>query len=273
MKHNPFLVYLFAALWCWAPFVQLRAIPLHVFVGGATSASGDYSVNTAVFDGTNDYTRRNATFTSGAADGKVVTFAFWIKMHASSTNGSVYRIFETATGGSSSRVWINRSANNTIGLRAANSSGTTILSIDTATTFTAGGAWTHVYFCADLANTSLRKIYINGVSETITVNTYTDATIDWVVTGQQTNIGSTVGAANKLYGSLAEFWGDDVYLDDPTKFYSGGNPVNVGSDGSTPNGSQPLFYFSSTGSGNSWGNNGTAGSFTVTGTLDTDTSP
>lgn len=261
-------------MWCLAPQIQLKAIPKYFFVG-IGSEENNYLVNTATFNGSSNYIRRNASFSNGAIDGKVLTFAFWIKMNAASSDSTLYRIFDTATGGAASRVNIDRNTDGTLRIRAYNSSSLEILRIASTDTFLAADGWKHFYVSVDLTNTSNRKIYVNGVSDTITVTTYdnTQGNIDLVATGQQTNIGSTVSGNNKLYGSLAEFWGDDVYLDDPTKFYNAGEPVNLGTDGSSPNGIQPLFYFSSNGSGDSWVNNGTAGTFVITGSLGTDTSP
>jgi hypothetical protein len=124
------------------------------------------------------------------------------------------------------------------------------------------------------------KIYFNGVEQDLMGgadylwSSGTTMDLNVAVTPRNTIAGSGGSTPGSLfYGSLAELVFNDTYLDNPAAFYASGSPVDVGSDGSTPFGSQPVLYFSSNGSGADWTNQGTGGAFTQAGTIGSDTSP
>jgi hypothetical protein len=237
------------------------------FFGGTS-----YTANTAVFDGTNDYLRLTSSGPTGLADGKTFTCSFWVDFAGADNNYQA--LFDICSAGGTLKLRIYRSNNNKITLLGLKSDDTTLLAMDSGATILAAAGWVHVYICIDLANASNRKIYFNGSAQSIAVTTYTDDTMD-LVAGASAKY--TVGAEGdddgiKLNGALCEFWFDDSYLDDPTKFASGGHPISLGSDGSTPTGSAPVFYLKGSGDGFAT-NSGTGGNLTLTGTLGTTTPP
>lgn len=229
-----------------------------------------YTPHTAGFHGTNAFTR--GTF-NGAADTKVFTFSGWIDLTGG--DGADQIIFATYST-TSARFSIARNSGNNITLFGRNSGTTTILSAASSVTKTASDGWFHLYICINLANSSQRKIYFDGIEDaSVTWTTYTDDTIDLVPTSDDYFWGQNVSGASRINASTTEWWFDDIYLDSPGSFASGGKPINIGTTGELPTGSAPAFYYSKNGSGNSWavdssgnGNNGT-----VTGTLSSPSPP
>lgn len=275
-----YLTCIIAALWFWAPCVSLQAQNLKSFLSGGVTSAPDYTVNTAVFDGTNDYIRTEATGDTGWADGTTFTIAGWIK--PASTAATNY-IYSGATSSAALKVgaYIDTSAK--LQFRGDSTSGTD--GVDFAFNLTSDatistGVWTHFHLCVNTASSSDTKLYVNGVEDTSLVETALTGTIDMAYTGDRFTVGanSSGTAANFFNGSMAELWINDSLVTDNSKFYSGGGPVDLGTNGEIPTGASPCHYFSSNGSGSSWLNMGTAGgtapSFTVNGGgLGTDTSP
>lgn len=238
------------------------------------SDTTSYIAKTAVFDGSNDYMTRATTMT-GLADGNKVTFSGWVRFDGG--NGTYQKLLEFATAARNVRFGVQRTDANLIHIYGYNTTPTVVLSVFSTTTVTTSDGWTHIYICIDLSDTAKRKIYINGISDTLTVSTYdTSGTIDLEGASYYHRVGASTsndgGAAPyKLNGALADYWFDDSYLDDPTLFYNSGSPVPLGGDGSIPTGASPVIFFQL--GGNSFGvNYGTAGTFTVTGSL-TETTP
>lgn len=217
-----------------------------------------YEAQGVTFDGTNDYL--SGADTSGATDNKLFSCSFWIRMNV-------------ATG--PDRVWdgngrgeITYTASETFAIRGDNAGGTKIL--DLTTSVIADTNWHHVMASVDMADTGKRHLYVDDVSD-ITVNTYTDDTLDHSVSDNFIGISSAL--TNPLDGDLADFWiAPGQYIDlsvlaNRRKFIGpNGGAVDLGSDGSTPTGTAPLFFLS--GATATWHTNkGTAGGFTETGAL------
>jgi hypothetical protein len=231
-----------------------------------------YTANTAVFDGSNDYMNLASAGPTGLADGKVFTFSSWVKLTANSAFHSVFDVSSNPIGGAL-RVLIRVNDDGTVLVFAVNSAGTEILRITTTQTILVASGWVHLYVCMDLTDTAKRKIYFNGSPCTLTVTTYSNDTIDLIGADHNYRVGARVASASdKLNGALAELWWNDSYLDDTTLFASGGKPISLGADGSTPTGSQPVFYLKGSGDGFNV-NSGTGGNFTITGSLGTTTPP
>lgn len=236
-------------------------------LAGSPPATG-FTAFTAVFDGTNDYIGITSAPT-GLADGKQFTFSFWLKMGAGSDGASQY--IQTTN---SQRFAVLRTSANLIQFIGLDSGGGTQYNLATTSTVTVASGWVHVYACIDTtAAAANTKIYLNGVSDTLTATLNNTANVD--AAGTLYRLGATSGATNKLNGALAEFWMNDVYFDDPTKFASGGVPISLGTNGQTPTGSAPVVYFSLNGGGDSWAvdSSGNGNTLTVTGALGTTTPP
>lgn len=232
---------------------------------------------TAVFDGTNDYMRQSAVPT-GLADGKAFTLSLWIKFAADGTQLNVCAFSTAAT----VRFHVRRETSNKLAFYAYTSAGAVVLNVLSASTFTVADGWSHVFIAIDVngADTNLRHLYKNGVDEaaTATWTTFSDATIDFVTspTPRYTIGGNAADpATGRLNASLCEFWFDDSYFNDVTKFYSAGKPLALGANGQPSGGPVPVYYFSTNGDGDSWAtdSSGNGNNMTVTGSLGTDTPP
>ena len=241
--------------------------------GTGATAGQTYFANTAVFDGTNDWMRLTASSVTGLADGNDVTLSCWIKFtgNGADTHPCIFIIGNSVNRTRFCVLRVNSTGK--IEVYAENSSNVGVIDIVGSTSIGNSGAWIHLYVCIDLtpATSANCKMYINGVPETITTNFYTSgATIDLVAgNSAKYNVGADQFNTGRLQASLAELWINDTYLDDPTKFASGGHPISLGTTGTLPTGSQPVWYFK--GDGNAFNvNSGTGGNMTVTGSLGTD---
>lgn len=276
------------ALWCWAPFTQLQAVPWWVISSGnntAAAPAGAFTPYVATFDGVNDYMRYNVTTTgspypTGLADGYNFTISAHIKMGAGS-DGILYHIFDISGSTGTRHLTVARDANNKIYVVGRNSSISIILELTTNTvTVTEASGWVHLYICFNMQQAAaLNKVYINGVSAAFTTTTYlqTGGVLDMLagVTPVYT-VGANGNASpiNRFKGSMSELWFNDSYIDDLSKFTSSNVPISLGANGELPLGTAPVYYFSRNGGGNSWSTNaGTAQNMIVTGTLDTGTYP
>lgn len=230
-----------------------------------SKATSGYVANTAVFDGTND-SMRNTTAT-GVGDAKTASVSLWIKFNG---GDGVAQSIWTISSTTSTRFSVSKDAANKIELFGRNSAGTTILSQVTTTATIVAGAWHHLLVSVDMAATN--HIFIDGVDAAITDTTSTDDTLD-LGSNRYTFGGSAANTpAGLLDASVAEFWCDDVYIATVASFRTGSSPISLGADGSTPTGSQPVWYLK--GSGDDFDlNDGTGEDFTITGALTTDTPP
>lgn len=277
------------ALWCWAPFTQLQAIPWWVISSGnntATEPSGVFEPYVATFDGVNDYINYKvvsgtAPYPTGLADGYNFTFSTHLKMGASS-DGVRYRLFDIAVSSGNRILSIYRDENNKIYILGKNSGEQFIFQLITTTaTITEASEWVHLYICINIQQAvGLNKIYINGVPAAFTnITPYLQqAGVIDMLAGVAPIY--TIGASGntspieRFKGSMTELWFNDSYIDDLSKFTSLNVPISLGANGELPLGTVPVFYFSRTGGGNSWSTNaGTAQNMIVTGTLDTGTYP
>jgi hypothetical protein len=120
----------------------------------------------------------------------------------------------------------------------------------------------------DLTDAGNRDIYIDGVAQSLTVSTYTDDNISWN-TGRNTIAANSAGT-QPHDGKIGFLWFNTEYIDfsveaNRLKFFDAFNyPVDIGEDGSTPTGNQPLIYLNNefeTGV-----NYGSGGDFTPTNT-------
>lgn len=273
---NSAVVYAVTCLWCWAPLANLHAVPLHVFLGGGTPAGTSLDVNHAVFNGS-QYLRVSSATPSGLADGYSGTISFWVKFNGADLTSQF--IFSLGIGATQTLFVARSSTLNRIVVTGYDTFANEDMNFRSTNGVTAASGWTHIMMCWTIgADTSLRKIYINGVSETLVVTTWDLGPLNYADTGA-TRV--TVGGNSadvplgQLNGAIAELWFDDVYNNVIGDYYSGGKAVALGSDGSTPTGSQPIFYYSGAGTGASWTtNSGTGGALTInSGSLTTDADP
>ena len=237
-------------------------------------------VDGADFDGTNDSVERGAGLT-GAADSKSGILSFWVRLDGN--DGVTRQIIAASTtvGGSILRFRARfLLVSNLFTVTGFNAAGAEILSIPSATAYTAAATWLHFLCSWDLAQ-SAGHLYVNDVSD-IGTPTLTDDTIDYTLADW--GVGDHAGGGNRLNGVLAELdFAPGEYLDfsltaNRRKYISAsGKPVHLGTAGALPTGTSPLVYLhldDGEAVANFATNRGTGGDFTITGTLDTgSTSP
>jgi hypothetical protein len=218
-----------------------------------------YEAQGVTFDGTNDFIDHGTL--TGIADSKLFSGALWVRFNVATGPDIIGR--------SEGNNWIViYDADETIAIRGENAAGTKIL--DIATSAILDTDWHHVMWSVDLADTGKRHLYVDDASD-LTVNTYTDDTIDFTQAGHM--IGRNAVGGNLLNGDLGDPWlAPDQYIDlsieaNRRKFIGpNGGAVDLGSDGSTPTGTAPIMFFS--GATVDWHTNkGTGGGFTETGAL------
>ena len=226
-------------------------------------------VDSADFDGTNDWMTRGAGLT-GAADSKKGIFSVWLRLDGGDGVGLYIAAMP------SNKLIIRRGfATDTFVIVATNSAPNNILDMNTAGAYLAGATWLHLLASWDLATAGARHIYVNDVAD-LSVNVFTDDTIDYTETDFFVGSSSAAGA-NLFNGCIAElYFAPGQYLDfsivsNRRKFISAsGKPVYLGTTGAVPTGTAPLVYqhlddaeavadFAT--------NRGTGGDFTITGTL------
>lgn len=220
-----------------------------------------YAANGVNFDGANDYLTRGAGLT-GAADGKEFTVSFWFK--TTQAVGAV--ILDTPNG----RVSITSDVAAGVmtfdfDFLKSNDDGVAELS---STVDVNDGLWHHI-ICSFNAATDEKYIFVDDASS-ISVGTFIDGIVDF--TDTNCGIFATSSGTSKFDACIADFWMTLSFFDisvqaNRRKFIdASGNPVDLGSDGSTPTGTAPLIFFS--GATASWHTNkGSGGGFTENGAL------
>lgn len=229
--------------------------------GHIAAAAGTYSAVAVNFDGTNDYLTRGASLT-GAADGKQGTISFWLR---AGSDNNVMRILAH-----DSNARVERNASELITIIWYDTVGSYSLEIkSSAGKFEIADGWKHFIASWDMSDTAKRHLYVSDVSD-LTVTQWVDATLDYTVSNW--SVGSKIDGTEKLNGDLADLWFALTYIDlsvesNRRKFISAtGKPVDLGSDGSTPTGSQPIIFLKN--SVSSWETNvGSGGGFTENGAL------
>lgn len=236
---------------------------------GFGAARSVYYANAVRFDGSNDYLTRGATM-SGAADSKVGIMYLSIKWTGG--NSAVQRIIQDNSSGT--KIFITKDTNDKFTITLENSSDQTGWNFISNTSITTSSGWVNILASWTLGSTTA-NFYIDDSQDTGSTNTVTDRTIDWTNGefgfGAAPNGTAPINAEVALvYLNIAEYL-DITSASNRRKFFdANGKPVDLGSDGSNPTGSQPILYFAKR-SGESASdfatNKGSGGGFTITGTL------
>lgn len=231
------------------------------------------AVESADFDGTNDYMTRGAGLT-GAANSKTGIFSGWIRLDGGDASTLSILHGTDSVGGSTIRFLVSRAVNNLLYVQATNAAASNILIIHTSNTYTSSATWLHMLTAWNLATASV-AIYINDVSDLSGVSTILNDTSQYVLSDW--SIGALASGTSKLNGCLAEVYFapgqflDFSIVDNRRKFISSaGKPVWLGTDGSVPTGTAPLVYqhlATAEAVANFATNRATGGNFTITGTL------
>jgi hypothetical protein len=206
-----------------------------------------YTAWGVTFDGTNDYLSYGTSF---GADSTQATGSFWFRRNGG--NGTQQILYCVEGGTTDCRFEIDLSTGNQIHVRGSSSggggTGTTRVEATGSTVITDTN-WHHVLYSFDLTNSSNRSIYLDGVAESPTWGTYSNAAIDFTRTSY--SFGAFGGGTGKFNGDIADFWLDEAtYMDlsaaaNRALFRDGnGYPVDLGSTGNKPTGSVPDVFFS-----------------------------
>jgi len=194
------------------------------------------------FDGTNNYMKH--TSSSGWSDTKQFTISIWFRA-SSLHDGFLFDIGDVSVT-TSSHLYLESDGGIILGLKDSGSFNQkhTITSSDSAKY--AANTWYHLLASVRTNSSSTAYFYKNDTVSDGTWSDHFNSNIDW--TRNQYSIGSKINEGNKFNGDLGPIWIDNTYLDitvesNRRKFISAsGTPVDLGSDGSTPTGSQPKVY-------------------------------
>ncbi len=232
--------------------------------------TGTTTIPMVNFDGTIDKLTKASDLT-GTSDTDICALSFFITP-ASISNGNTQYILASNAAGSGSNFYVGFTNLNKIFVVANTSTPTALLHTIGSNSLTGGNTY-HVMIDIDLGN-SVAQIYINDVAETMVDITKTTGNIDFTATtwaiGHLANFAGSVG---RYDGDIGHFWFDIGTRIDMSvvanrrKFIDAlGNPVDLGSDGSTPTGTSPIIYLNNTTA--TWQNNlGSGGNFTENGAL------
>lgn len=237
--------------------------------GGVNVAAGKDSSYTeptsyvpvsVAFDGDNDSLVRGADLT-GLSDVNTITIAGWFKLNSL---GSTQEI--VCFGNDKTTAYI--AASNDLRFFSRNADNSIEQSFISGTIFKVG-IWYHF---ALSSNGTTQQMFINGVSDLVTDTYNNNDTL--ALTEGNVGIGCRSTGPDQLFdGDLADIMMDDTRIDlsnatNLAKFISAtGEPVDPGSDGSTPFGASPLIYLNSNALATWHTNSGTGGGFTENGAL------
>lgn len=236
-------------------------------------------VDSADFDGTNDYMTRGAALT-GAVDSKLGLISLWFRLDGGDASTMRLCYGASTVGGNTARnITVIRQISNFIRIQGFNAAGGSILAIDNTNALTAGATWRHLLASWDMADTAKRHLYVDDVSDLNPI-VYTNDTVNYA--SADFGIAARPDGVQKFNGCLAEVYMNfGVYLDlsvesNRRKFRTAaGLAADLGADGSTPTGSAPTIYLHlATGEAvaNFATNRGTGGDFSISGTLETGSS-
>jgi hypothetical protein len=240
----------------------------------AAGGGGAYVADAVTFDGTTTHVDRSGTLSGGSSVTTAVLISMWFKLKAGGAgDGQFQMLFED---GSTNALQILRMTDNTIRIT---SSVNNVFKFSTSAAYTIGSgtAWHHLLASWNGSGPTV-LLYMDDSPDLGTVVDNTNSFTDWSVSGW--GIGDRAGGSFLFCGEMA-----DLYIDGKTspvldisdvavrrKFIDASHkPVDLGANGSTPTGSQPLICMK--GVGSAWQNVGAGGSFTVSGTMTAGTPP
>lgn len=218
------------------------------------------------FDGSTNYLD---VLVLSLTDSKKFVFACSVVFdNAEGSSETIYR------NGASARFYINRRADGDLWVLGRNSANVTILECRCTNALTSSGIYNIIVSC-DLAVGI--QIYVNDVNVTPTPLSFTNDTLSFNAS-QESSIGGDHNGASPLNGKLRfVYLFPNQTLDlsveaNRRKFFNAsGVPANLGSNGSTPLGTQPPLFLMG-GISDFYVNKGSlGGSFTVRGTLNNST--
>lgn len=221
------------------------------------------------FDGTNDFLDRGADLSSNA-NTKTGILSFWIKPASLAATQAIYE-------SDSEGISVLLDTNGRMQIVAKNSSSTDVLIIRSDSSAIVTGQWQWFGASWDLADTSHMYVADASGTETETNNVllFTNDTIDYTQTDHFIGVRDDA-SSDKLNSDIAQFLftgGETIDLSSSANRDKFRNliatrtlPVDFGSDGSTPTGTQPQIFLNNPLA--TWQTNlGDGGGFTENGAL------
>ncbi|MCH7959623.1 MAG: hypothetical protein IID08_05810 [Candidatus Hydrogenedentes bacterium] len=212
---------------------QMVVDPYTLFPGGPVA--GDAATN---FDASDDYFSATSWY---PADSDKGIMSFWVRRD---TTGVAHMVHA----GSNNRYRIIIGSDDKIVFWLRNTSGGTILDIDSGSTTIADTNWHHVLFSWELDASPRSWMYIDDI-DVKNVTTEALGIADWTRVINRTGASGAGTAGTFLDGCLSEFYvqigefldfsvtaNRRLFIDASSK------PVDLGSDGSTPTELQPEVY-------------------------------
>jgi hypothetical protein len=220
----------------------------------------------AVAFDTNDNLNTGAADLTSNADSKVGILSFWIKPQTG-TDGTNRRVYTSQAGVCTWSI----STTNKLNINCGSS-----LDMTSTRSITESDGWTHVLAAWDVAN-SYAEMWIDDVDDNPTVGTLANTTIDYTRSGHWLFSDTTDGTRIKadifdFYFNNAEWLNINLKAVRRKFITSAGKPANLGADGSTPTGNDPIVFLhidDAEAAANFAVNAGYGGNFTVVGTLST----
>jgi len=208
----------------------------------------EFWANSAEFVDTSSQDLRNASL-GGPASTKTLTVVLSVLANAQVASGGDDYIFTIDNGAGASRFNLFQ-PNGSSTIRAFYFDGSSLIFDNTGTGL--GTSWTNLLLSFDLSDNGKRGYYIDSSASgswnnNNTFSTYTNSPMDLSGRGF---VGSQNATGKYWDGKIGFLYVSDEYIDfsqeaNRLKFFDAfGNPVDLGEDGSTPTGSQPLIYLS-----------------------------
>lgn len=232
-------------------------------IAGFGGSSDGYIANAVDFNGSSDYLTRSG---SVGSPNQLCLFSCWVRLDGG--NASTMDILRLPN----EVVKVYRDSSNKFHLSLRRSDSTIIYEANSTNSYTSGSSWIHVLMSCDLQDGSaaLKHIYINGSSDkTLVTDPNLGSNIAYGV-NDTTSVAANQIGGNPLNGCISELYFTNYYLDlsvqaNREKFRSAaGKPVDLGSNGSLPTGSQPLIYLKNPAASVNV-NSGTISNFTING--------
>lgn len=206
------------------------------------SSNAGLLIRGVTFDGTNDYLARGADLTDNA-DSKKGIVSFWIKP----TDGIVEQtIYISSNGPYDNVLYKNSDGSIDFYLWDPGTPQATMHLKSSAGSVVAANGWHHVMISWDNAITT-SHLYINGVYDDESA-LISNLTTDYTNTNHYIGVDPLAGYG-QLNADIAQLYinfGEYLDLSSPAnraKFLSpSGYPVDLGADGSTPTGNDPILY-------------------------------
>lgn len=216
-----------------------------LIVPQVSAASGVKAVDTSVsgfdYDGADGYELASPTGESDSGKGLI---SFWFRPDGG--DDTTLYIFNSQD----NRLQFYRNTANAFQFNIRNTSGATRFRLTsgdiTGDDITVANGWRHVMVSWDNSTSvDANHLYVDGEDDVNVLTFVNDETLDW--TGPK-SCGSNYGGTDFMDGVLAQVYiNPGTYMDlsvaaNREKFYNNGE-VYLGSDGSTPTGTAPLYYF------------------------------